>query len=66
MNTSKIILFGVLMCIGLVISTVEVKKVDASGVRPIQQVYGPDIHGVVCYRDARNNYGDPLSCVKAY
>ncbi|AUV61853.1 hypothetical protein HWB52_gp38 [Pseudomonas phage Littlefix] len=54
------------MCLGLVASTIEVQKVDAGGNKPIELVYGPDIHGVVCYRDARNSYGDPLSCVKAY
>lgn len=66
MNAGKILIFGVLMCLGLIASTIEVQKVDADGNKPIQLVYGPDIHGVVCYRDARNSYGDPLSCVKAY
>lgn len=64
MDAGKILVFGVLMCIALIASTIEVNPADAGGDKPIQRVYGPDTYGVACYRDARNYYGDPISCVK--
>lgn len=41
-----------------------IAPISIGGSKPINKVYGPDIHGVVCYKDARNSYGDPISCVK--
>ena len=64
MSAGKILVFGILMCMALIASTVEVNPADAEEDKTIQRVYGPDTYGVACYRDARNYPIDPISCVK--
>lgn len=66
MEVAKVVMFSVLLCIGLIATTIEVKPASARTNKPIELVYGPDIYGVACYKDARNTYGDPLSCVKVW
>lgn len=66
MEVAKVVVFSVLLCIGLIATTIEVKPANARTNKPIELVYGPDIYGVACYKDARNTYGDPLSCVKVW
>lgn len=67
MRLGKLILPGLIVVMfGSFISEVNLNTSVARTDKPIELVYGPDIYGVACYKDARNTYGDPLSCVKVY
>lgn len=62
---NKLLLPGLLVVIvGSFVSELKFNTSVADSSKPIEKVYGPDSYGVACYRDARNSYGDPISCVK--
>lgn len=67
MRLGKLILPGVIVVMfASFVSEVNFNTSVARTNKPIELVYGPDIYGVACYKDARNTYGDPLSCVKVW